>query len=930
MAANPFEQAYFGHNPFDIYNDVTALASAQSPRLPGGGCNFVDLNTGTLGSRCGCRRFWIRRSVGSPVQDQAGWCMCNHHACYHDEGTNQPQAVEHVTIDQENELPHSLREPLSPVMDTTAVETLQNTTRALDSIFPQPGTGLSFLREIPREFDHHAHIHNIDSSLPDTMSWGAFPQEQQDANHALPPIPSQCLLPSQTASTSSSVQARYNRPFAGKGLQTLRNSKPATRSSLRLEPLTANGRSGPSEHTVTGGSLIPAAPQMRGTTVGSLALGDQAGDVSHENFKNLTDQLGAHEQRLDRLETVSFSIAGHEDCHDKNEHMDLRMTDLESRVEEVEKLFGDEHEAGARRNPKYDETASHSAFSLASGSTARPTHSQELHSQLQSLQAQVNHLQTYIPSNDHSWQLEVVVLPFPLRKIWQDLDQFKTEPAMDGDDWTQLPMTCSSRTLRSHSPFHADWAASGRDVDWLLPRAFSERSIIDKRLRSRGFIKTIRIHGPDARSVHNAITMSFESILKRLQVAAPSRSANAKTNQFLGLQAPWVPLRKVHKDSRLRYLTPAEMLSPATWDVNFIHSVAMKAAEPKLFVTHPEAYLQDMPAYKHAWTWQMIKEGLPIYVDNLDKSAARVGEVDDCWAWNELLDESPNALTSNVVRQDHSGLSRPSLSSAYVRGQSPALSKGRRGVRPPHIRTASMPIGSAMNFSPSTSRRRIVSSGRSRLSSPFVRPASQAGVAKSRRTRSPSHTRFTPRWTASPSPVPLDLSERFIARGTTPVAYATPYSNAPLQEVRVERSGSVGSRGTRERGSNGAYGIDELYNIEIYESSSDEMRDEDFTNDSEEDPDMALEMTGATSRLTGDSQQAAQLPEDEAWPGIEDRDHMSDGENIDPDHVDQRSDVSSQPSEYPSTQLAWPKDGSRFQIHEDANEDGEEGNEERK
>ena len=63
-------------------------------------------------------------------------------------------------------------------------------------------------------------------------------------------------------------------------------------------------------------------------------------------------------------------------------------------------------------------------------------------------------------------------------------------------------------------------------------------------------------------------------------------------------------------------------------------------------------------------------------------------------------------------------------------------------------------------------------------------------------------------------------------------------------------------------------------------------------------------------------QGSQQLPEDEPWPGIEDR--MSDGENVDPLEVDGDGDseMSSQPSEYPSTQ-AWNGGDTGFRIHED-------------
>lgn len=113
-----------------------------------------------------------------------------------------------------------------------------------------------------------------------------------------------------------------------------------------------------------------------------------------------------------------------------------------------------------------------------------------------------------------------------------------------------------------------------------------------------------------------------------------------------------------------------------------------------------------------------------------------------------------------------------------------------------------------------------------------------------------------------------------------------------------------------------AHDMDELYEIEIYESDSDVSYQDDGD---EEDEEM---VTHPRLELGGDSQQQPrQLPEDEPWPGIEDQ-QGSDGENIDPHHVefDARSEASSQPSEYPSTQSAWPDELSGqggFQIHED-------------
>jgi hypothetical protein len=176
------------------------------------------------------------------------------------------------------------------------------------------------------------------------------------------------------------------------------------------------------------------------------------------------------------------------------------------------------------------------------------------------------------------------------------------------------------------------------------------------------------------------------------------------------------------------------------------------------------------------------------------------------------------------------------------------------------------------------------------------------------------------------------LNERQPARGTTPFAYATPHSNAPLQEARprdVQNVVLYPSDGDDDD-LDGDYNVD----MEMYENTS---ADDAFEDDGEDTRSIATNempisdaQPGLSSTLL-DSQhrhRQQQLPEDEPWPGIEDphqhqRRH-SDGENVDPqcaDELDHHSDASSQPSEYPSTQRVWPAAGNgqgvAFQIHED-------------
>ena len=169
----------------------------------------------------------------------------------------------------------------------------------------------------------------------------------------------------------------------------------------------------------------------------------------------------------------------------------------------------------------------------------------------------------------------------------------------------------------------------------------------------------------------------------------------------------------------------------------------------------------------------------------------------------------------------------------------------------------------------------------------------------------------------------MALSERQATRGTTPFAYATPYSNAPVQEVPVIRHGSI-ARTAAAEDEGPVHGVDELYNIEIYESGSDESYQNDGSGSHDSAEMVALDQP---TRAVRSSQPGQYLPEDEPWPGIEDQENVSDGENIDPNQAGQterRSQGSSQPSEYPSTRSMWPEEGARFHIHEDAEEDAEE------
>ena len=932
MAANPFDLAYTGAPLFDIYNDPSAaLPRASTPSLPGGACNYVDLSPGANGAKCGCRRFWIRSAVGSPTVDGGGWCMCNHHACFHDEGVRDGPVAEMRAPGQENERPWTGREPLSPVVDLTKMlPPIQGTDLP---IYPVEDP-LSFIYNSPEDHVRDSRIPPAmdqcpPGSIPDTLAWDTV--RSQAHSTRLAPAISQGLMPSQATSTTSSVRAKYLRPFAGKGLQTLAGPPgPNAGPPSQLPQGKPESAASPLDPGAPDGSFVLVAQDHSGTATpqadGDTQAEPRAGvteSVTREAFNNLSETVGGHEQRLDRLETVSFSAGGHDECQDKHDHVDLRITDLESRMEEVEKLNNDQGTTITRLTDKNDDATTQSVVSFSTTGTSRPTYSQEIYSQLQSLQAQVDSLQSALPSHSRPWEVEVVFLPFPLKKVWQEFLQFKTEPGVGGDDWTQPPMTYSARAMRSQSPFPGVWGAADHDGEWLLPRACGDKSVIDQRLRSRGLIRKVSVKGSDARSVQLAMDLAFGDSWREMELPTYQHLADPRLSQFMGLRSTWVPLRKIHKDSRLRFLSPEELLNPTLWDVQFLNSVMMRSSEPRLFVTHPEAYLQDLEAYEMGWTWQKVREMTRVYPGLRDsQEVPEADALEEYWSWNEHMDEAPNVKVSIAQRNEWQRTSTSSPSQYHLtrapswRSSSPAVTghgqtsiiRNRHGSQPPHIRTISGPVGAPGHPSPALSRRRVVSNGQSRRSSPSVRGTSQFAVMKRRRTRSPSYPRFTPRWTASPTPVPMSITDRQHVRGTTPFAYATPHSNVPLQDVRGVRAGSAAPI-PPEYMADMDYEPDELFEIEIYESESE---------DSSYDDDGSGEVvTHGQANALRDSHQW-QLPEDEPWPGIEDQEHMSDGENIDPKETDRRSVASSQPSEYPSTQRAWPEDGGAgFHIHED-------------
>ncbi|KAI1161178.1 hypothetical protein F5B18DRAFT_459330 [Nemania serpens] len=978
---------------FNIYADAPlALPSPASPSLPGGPCNYVDLTPGASGQKCGCRRFWSRTSFAGSEREssvrfppvyvnaydtQAPWCMCSHHACFHDDArdsqtpTPNPVAASIRVGGQENERPKANREPLTTVIMDPYFDLAPSAGQEMDL---NAAANPDFLS---REHGQDARPGEIaEPSLPDTLAWASLIQSEPNQPGSLPPIPSQCLMPSQPSSTTSSARMAYLKPFGGKGLHTLSGARskilePLQERSHVPEPEDEDGLGHDTDRSVDDGQTVANTPQSTRHKYAVEAVDQSpAPRINREAFSLLSNTVQAHEQRIEDLEGISFTAAAHDACYEKHDQADLRVTELEFRVEEVERILNDNasHTSAGYSRSRHGRIDDATA-SVASGSTNTGSYTMgraELQMELDTLKSQLHQLQgfSYFPSPAQPWEVEVVFLPFPLKNVWSESRDFgslrlshgnSTEP----DPWTQMPS--SPEPL---SPGFSDWAGPEIDSDWLLGRACAPDNMIGRRLRSRGLVKNVAIRGRDARSVQEAMSQAFGTLFRtfsRMQANVHHGSTiHHRVTKFLGLQSPWVPLRKIHRDSRLHFLTPAEMVTPVAWDVQFlVSSVVMKAHDVhRLFITHPEAYLQDQHAYENGWTWQRLRELSRVYADSQSSQEILEGDAkEECWTWNTILD-APPAANSHVLRaqeeqasaQDHWRPMSTVSSSRHVsadvaattsqlvtqRRDRPAQSAApipeRRASTPHRIRTVSMPPALSASVSPAITKRRIMPYGHPNARHVSPRPARAAPIAalaKRRSTRSPSLrprlNRFTPRWsTSSPSPVP----EMLVPRGTTPF-YATPHSNAPAVDTRLGRGGvdvldDDIDFDFADSGAESGSDID-VYEDEVVVNYKGDRLERGADDD---DSSMADLGHGSSQTQSHESWQDGQGPEDEPWPGIEDvenRDpdvaiHVGDDAMTDvsagsrltavnADEHETQSQASSGPSEYPSNEPPWAISG---------------------
>ncbi|KAK5293295.1 hypothetical protein LTR16_001727 [Cryomyces antarcticus] len=577
-----------------------------------------------------------------------------------------------------------------------------------------------------------------------------------------------------------------------------------------------------------------------------------------QTLSNNPSVLQSHSLRLDALENASFNHIPVEELMDKFELVDGRLLDVEGWKEDHDKLHAaiDADSSSTKRRrllpmeagPFRSNTTSFASNGSAPSATSSTVvvaavDSAETKERLDKVERRLCDLEaSALPSFVRPWDIEVVFLPWgrELKGIWFSPDDavkhgsgFTTQ---NSEEWTQArmpgttftPLTTNSRDGWSNEAIR-DWA--GSTDDWLSPKTCGPKGLTYKRLRSRGLVRSLRLTSCGPKEVMSTVCATFGDLIDTLTASIPETISGSRPEigigleKYHGLQAPWIPLRKVHKSTRLHFLDPAEMVTAATWTADFLSSgVLMKAAggQRRLFITQRDAYIQQGEA---GWTWQKLRE-LPRRVPDSQDPESHVGEADAkeaCWAYDPSFDPPPSANSS--FSSDASHRSQHEACPAQAPSSSgepfPRLTAAERRVPPSEVshqlvppmsplsefplaqlnqnrRTVSMPLSEEEVPGVSVPKRRIMS---------FENPSVSNSNPKRRRlSRSSGIERhvmgFTPRRSRGP-PSPF-FSEHLTADGRsqlmykgggTPFAYVTPHSNALTAEC-IDTAGDTGPETT--------------------------------------------------------------------------------------------------------------------------------------
>jgi len=385
-------------------------------------------------------------------------------------------------------------------------------------------------------------------------------------------------------------------------------------------------------------------------------------------------------ERLAALESMSFSHVPVEEMQDRFENLDGRLLELEVWRDEHDKIHAASDGERSSVNAASQQRHTGAGLSFTSNSSqgiASAAHSvsssaliaaamdrAETHSRFNAIEERLDELEDRaLPSPVRPWEVEVTLLPWgkELGGIWYSPDDLalhrSQKRTQDSDEWTQAAKPSSfTRSMPALNPFGNPWDQQAiqdwadQTDEWLSPKACGIKSVVYNRLLSRGMVRNIQLHNSSARDVQAAIVSAFGAVLETITGPDAETAVNLLDDgisaSFLGFDAPFIPLRKVRGSSRLLFLTPAEMATPALWTAEFLASgVLMRASggQKRLFITHRPAYIQHHALEEGGWTWQSLRELPRVRATPEPSNGSQVPEADAkeaCWRYHQDLDVS--------------------------------------------------------------------------------------------------------------------------------------------------------------------------------------------------------------------------------------------------------------------------------------------------
>jgi hypothetical protein len=768
------------------------------------------------------------------VQDRQDYCFCGHHACFHHAGSQQTSSA-------------PVQAAVSGVQDEAARHVRGRDTpdgyyavhHAGAGASPKPTTGLGIQADFPSQ------SRSINTRMWDALNGFARNQDDGTASittsklpstavpsingDAIPPYHHRSMGPPLNIPSLSLARAGLDE-YMGSATEVATPSVAGTPDLQAFIPPGYQHQSSPARllagHAIARTSTpTPQHQQSEITNAANYALS-----------RDVENMLQSYGRRLDVLETLSFSHVPVEEVQDKFEHFDDRLLDFEQwrseRDQEREQEVADRaaesaKECGSKRRRLLPDQISFSSTGSFDSAAAMHTEAAvlatvatnlELEPRFEALENRVMDLENAaMPSYARPWEVQVVLLPWgsELRGIWftsSDATQQSQRSALHGStEWTgpksapKLSFQSSASTAWTTESIEA-WAEDAQD--WLSPKACGPSGDVFQRLASRGLVRDLTFTGSDSKHVWDKIAHAFRRVLP----SQPPADSDL-FDQYQGLHMPFLPLRKVRKSTRLRFLNPAEMITSASWTADLLESSAimkLNAGQRRLYITTPHAYLQNAT---HDWTWKALK-GLPARDDSGEMQSHTIGRnvaIEACWSYNDKLDYIPSLHSSfgsrsNASHKSHYEDQNTSLVPYAHQPMSP-LSDARPLHQNQRQRTrtisSSQPLPTSEPTAPILPPKRRATSFEPLDTVLSSTPALPTISKRARLSTSPEIERrqggigFTPRLSREPS-LPsnfhsevnmVDSRSQNAAstsgggggkRGTTPFAYATPHSNSTM------------------------------------------------------------------------------------------------------------------------------------------------------